>query len=219
MFRNSLKLSPLIIRNGRHQHKLIIQKISSFITKPLRNNISKQNHLTLQKFQFSGIGKGVDVLEEEPGSLKCTIRRFGEKAFQVNNVFVSSSVLLFPNSFLQWKVRSLEEFKVDDLFVFTLLYPTPQILVFGTGDKMFHDRKKHDEIINYLKKFGIACEIMKTPDAAATFNLLNAEGRNVVAALLTLEPVTDEDIYGLQLSLQEFQSINHERPKNEEESS
>jgi uncharacterized protein len=38
---------------------------------------------------------------------------------------------------------------------------------------------------------GIVVEFLSSPIAASTFNVLNAEGRNVALCLVTLEPATD----------------------------
>jgi uncharacterized protein len=48
-------------------------------------------------------------------------------------------------------------------------------------------------LLEYFKSKGISVEACTTPHAAGSFNILNAEGRNVVAALLTLKPVNDND--------------------------
>jgi NADH dehydrogenase [ubiquinone] 1 alpha subcomplex assembly factor 3 len=44
------------------------------------------------------------------------------------------------------------------------------------------------EIYDYFRSRGIVIEATSTANAASTFNILNAEGRNVAAALLTAEP-------------------------------
>jgi NADH dehydrogenase [ubiquinone] 1 alpha subcomplex assembly factor 3 len=134
----------------------------------------------------------VDVLEDEDSG-KCYVKKYNPHGFEINNVSVRSSVILFQNSFLQWKVRSVEELKPEDLSIFSLLYPLLDIVIVGTGENMIMDREKIEAIRQYLKSHGIACEIMKTVDAAPTFNFLNSEGRHVAAALLTVEPVPLEE--------------------------
>ena len=44
------------------------------------------------------------------------------------------------------------------------------------------------EIVQYFKSKGIYVEATTSNSAASTFNILNAEERNVAAALLTMKP-------------------------------
>jgi hypothetical protein len=46
-----------------------------------------------------------------------------------------------------------------------------------------------EAFIDHFRSYGIAVEIAPSTIAAGTFNILNEEGRDVVAALLTLDPV------------------------------
>eukprot|EP01040_Poterioochromonas_malhamensis_P007366 gene7370-7948_t len=141
---------------------------------------------------FSNFPKGVDVLDD-PTSLKCSIKKFGKKAFLVNNVNVSSSLILFPNFYLQWRVKKIEDLTIEDLHVFTLLHPSVQILIIGCGGKLWGNRPKMLEISAHMRQLGIAVEFLTTNQAAATFNVLNSEGRDVAAALVTIEPITDTE--------------------------
>jgi NADH dehydrogenase [ubiquinone] 1 alpha subcomplex assembly factor 3 len=161
---------------------------------------------------FSSFGKGVDVLEDEDSG-KCYVKKYNPHAFEINNVYVRSSVILFQNSFLQWKVRSVEEFKPEDLSIFSLLYPLLDIVIVGTGENMIMDREKMEAIRQYLKSHGIACEIMKTVDAAPTFNFLNSEGRHVAAALLTVEPVPLEEKNPTEETTEESTDNSQEKEK------
>ena len=43
-------------------------------------------------------------------------------------------------------------------------------------------------IINHMRSQGLVVEVTSTVSAASTFNILNQEGRNVAAAILTCQP-------------------------------
>ena len=57
----------------------------------------------------------------------------------------------------------------------------PEVLLFGTGTKQ---RFAHPKLYRTLTDAGIAVEFMDTPAACRTYNILVAEDRNVVAAIL-----------------------------------
>ena len=66
----------------------------------------------------------------------------------------------------------------------------------GCGERM--TRQLAPEIREHFRAKGISVEMSSTTNAAATFNTLNAEGREVGAALLTLYPydVRNTDLEG-----------------------
>lgn len=140
---------------------------------------------------MAGLGVGPDLIAVNPD--RTAIRSFGDQCFMVNNVLVNQSVLLFPNSFLAWSARTMADVTKESLEVFTLMYPTLEVLFIGCGEKM-EDRFSED-IREHFRKQGIVVEALDTINAAATFNVLNSEGRNVAAALLTLQPADIEDAY------------------------
>ena len=137
----------------------------------------------------TGLRKGLDDIlatngaEQNP---KPYIISYGDHAFQVNNVLVRQSVILLPNSFLLWNARSFEDITIKSLALFPLLYPTLEVLFIGCGENF--PTQLPAEITTYFRKRGIVVEATSTMNAASTFNLLSAEGRNVAAALLTLQP-------------------------------
>lgn len=57
----------------------------------------------------------------------------------------------------------------------------PEVVLLGTGDKQRFIHPRHIQV--FLEQ-NIAVECMTTPAACRTFNILTAEGRHVVAALL-----------------------------------
>lgn len=62
-----------------------------------------------------------------------------------------------------------------------LLSARPEVVLFGTGATL---RFAHPRLTHALADARIGLETMDTPAACRTFNILAAEGRGVVAALL-----------------------------------
>lgn len=139
----------------------------------------------------SGFTKGHDILGDEEQSKRTFVKAYGDNAFQINEYVVPNSVCLLPNSFLIWNCRSFENINIDSLSLFATLTPTLEILFIGCGENM--PRRLDPELISHFRRKGIIVEAMSTRSAATTFNVLNGEGRNIAAALLTMKPLPQED--------------------------
>ena len=61
----------------------------------------------------------------------------------------------------------------------------PEVVIIGTGAR--HVFPPHG-LVAPLMRDGIGVEVMSTPAACRTYNILGAEGRRVVALLLPIEP-------------------------------
>ena len=78
----------------------------------------------------------------------------------------------------------------------------------------------------FFKQHGIIVEILTTVNAASTFNVLNSEGRNVAAALLTLKPnrdvvLAEEEVFRIQQEIKtavEQQQVEEEEKKKKQAS-
>ena len=64
-----------------------------------------------------------------------------------------------------------------------LLSHEPEVVLFGTGPTI---RFPHPRLTRALTDAHIGLEVMDTPAACRTFNILAAEGRSVIAALLVI---------------------------------
>lgn len=81
-------------------------------------------------------------------------------------------------------VRALEQSPLDFLDGNSPQLENPEeieILLIGTGEQQFF---LHPELTAELQGIGIGVEVMNTPAAARTYNILMSEGRNVIAALI-----------------------------------
>ena len=64
-----------------------------------------------------------------------------------------------------------------------LLVHAPEIVLLGTGEAL---RFPHPRVTRALAEARIGVEVMDTPAACRTFNILAAEGRKVLAALIVV---------------------------------
>jgi uncharacterized protein len=170
--------------------KMIGRKTLFSITQSLRT--------TKSAFRFSTGGSKipVDLLSDaHKQSNKPSIVAFGDKAFQVNNILVRQSVILLPDHFLMWDARTFEDITIDNLSMLALVFPTIEVLFVGCGEVM--PRPLPAEFVDYFRSKGIVVEATSTANAASTFNLLSADGRNVAAALLTPYPIEPGDHFAV----------------------
>ena len=78
-----------------------------------------------------------------------------------------------------WAASGFDGLSDDDFA--QLLARKPEVVLFGTGATI---RFPHPRLTRPLTEAGVGVEVMDTPAACRTFNILAAEGRSVVAALL-----------------------------------
>ena len=104
----------------------------------------------------------------------------------VNDVLVRQSVILLPLSFMLWNVRTFDDITIESLALFPLMYPKLEAVFIGGGETLQRQLSPH--IIKHMRSQGIVVEVTNTVSAASTFNILNQEGRNVAAAILTNHP-------------------------------
>ena len=77
-----------------------------------------------------------------------------------------------------WPVSDPEALQPDDLE--PALATDPDIIILGTGEAL---RRPVADLMGLMAERGIGVEIMDTPAACRTYNVLLHEGRSVVAAL------------------------------------
>ena len=109
------------------------------------------------------------------------IRGYRQGAVTVNDQEIQHSVIVTPKQILQWSPQNFEELSTAHFIELQTL--EPEIVLFGTGS---HQQFPRPEIINPLLTQGIGVETMNTAAACRTYNIIVAEGRHVVAALLMI---------------------------------
>lgn len=97
----------------------------------------------------------------------------------INSVAYTQSIVVSLDNIVPWSPASFSALKREDFQV--LLDQKPQIILLGTGIKQIFPPP---ELLNLLAEKNIGIEVMSTAAACRTFNVLAAEGRQVVAGLL-----------------------------------
>jgi uncharacterized protein len=108
------------------------------------------------------------------------IARHSADGVIVNGVEYRSSVVVPAVGQVQpWPVARFEELAPSHFAL--LAQARPELVVFGSGSRI---RFAQPALMRPLIEAGIGVETMDTPAACRTYNVLLAEGRSVVAALL-----------------------------------
>ncbi|CAA6827896.1 MAG: Unknown protein [uncultured Thiotrichaceae bacterium] len=108
-----------------------------------------------------------------------TITGYGKDYFAIREHKVTTSHIVAPKHLENWPVHDISELTLE--LISPLLSLSPEILIFGTGEKhQFPDK----EILKLLIRKRICYEFMDTMAACRTYNILVGEGRLVVAGLM-----------------------------------
>lgn len=118
-------------------------------------------------------------LDREP-SAGVFIRSFRPGTLRLADRAITSAVILTATEVITaWSPPDIGAMSIDD---FTLaLEHEPELLLLGTGTRQHFPAP---EIGVQIMRAGIGFEVMDTRAACRTFNVLAAEGRRVMAALL-----------------------------------
>ncbi len=121
----------------------------------------------------------------DPGSM-VTVRHVEEGMIRIGNEKLTENVILFRDTIRRgWKPADRENPGVDDLA--ELLEQNPEIIIYGTG---WQSRLPPRDLVFALARRGIGFEMMDTPAACRTFNILMSEDRDVAAVLIIDRPVS-----------------------------
>lgn len=105
---------------------------------------------------------------------------YGAGFVAVNQRRIETSVIVLPAQLIEpWNVTALSSMTEAD---FQTLAALPvEVVLLGTGGRL---RFPHPRYSEPLRQANIGLEIMDTPAACRTYNILLGEGRRVAAALL-----------------------------------
>lgn len=108
------------------------------------------------------------------------IRAFKPGRIQVNDLVLTQSIIISPSVLItDWQPQTINDLTREHLQKIIELKPT--VLLIGTGALIsFPPLELYGDLMNQ----GIGVEIMDTSAACRTYNVLTAEERNVVAALI-----------------------------------
>ena len=117
-------------------------------------------------------------LEQSTG--KNAFTGYGEGYVAVNGKRHEASLVVGADRLItDWPARSIDALTADHLAA--IVQMAPEIVLIGTGPRfVFPEAARLAPLYNA----GIGVEVMDTPAACRTYNILMGEGRNVVAALI-----------------------------------
>jgi len=119
-------------------------------------------------------------IEREQAEGRNMFTGYGEGYVAVNGTRYTSSLVVSATRVVSdWPAPSVSELQADHLAA--ILELEPEVLLLGTGARFAFPASA---ILAPVYKAGIGVEVMDTPAACRTYNILLAEGRDVVAALI-----------------------------------
>tara|TARA_A100001011_G_scaffold373794_1_gene433629 strand:+ start:11 stop:448 length:438 start_codon:yes stop_codon:yes gene_type:complete len=135
-------------------------------------------------------------LQPDKNNSQYSINQYGENFIEINGIRWHQSCIVSTNyEPIQWEPELITDVNKVNLAKIRSL--NPEILILGTGNKHFFlpqnllcfNLNQEDQISTFLEtndvaKSSINIECMSTPAACRTFNILAAEERKVVAAIL-----------------------------------
>jgi len=120
------------------------------------------------------------ALAEEIITSRYSIQGYETGQITVNERTYTRSLVLSPDNIIDpWPVNSLTELQPQHLdCIFEL---KPEVILLGTGEKqIFPDI----DLLGHFAQQGLGVEVMNTGALCRTFNILVAEDRQVVAAII-----------------------------------
>ncbi|EAR21531.1 Mth938-like domain-containing protein [Nitrococcus mobilis] len=117
----------------------------------------------------------------ENGDVKAyRIKSYEPGRVTINEWVLETSAVVAPDKLLRgWPPRHFEE--LEPMHIDAIIELAPEIVLLGTGPQQHFPPRN---IMLSLLERGIGLEIMDTPSACRTYNILMSEGRRVVAALI-----------------------------------
>jgi uncharacterized protein len=106
---------------------------------------------------------------------------YGTGFVAVNHVRYEKCVVVSPQAVIDWQVSGFDALTAADFGFIERL--RPEIVILGTGAAQ---RFPPPTLARALAATGVGVEIMDSQAACRTYNILAAEGRRVVAAILTV---------------------------------
>lgn len=120
-------------------------------------------------------------------SLAATKQKFAVRAYEKGRLIINEQIyyknlIIMPEQLIpDWRPQAIEELTAADFD--EMLACKPSMIILGTGERqIFPPAALYAEATNA----GIGVEIMHTPAACRTYNILMSEGRTIAAALMML---------------------------------
>ncbi len=108
------------------------------------------------------------------------ITSYGDDYVAVNDEVIRASLVVLPDRILrEWQPASADA--IGEAAMRELTELGAEVVLLGTGTRQ---RFPQAELFGIVTGAGIGLEVMDTPAACRTYNILVAEGRRVAAALI-----------------------------------
>lgn len=112
-----------------------------------------------------------------------SVRSVANGQFLIGDQVWSDPIALTPGGVLQdWAAPSLADLSIESLS--SLLELGPELLIVGTGSQQILPSR---DLMFGMARAGVGLELMDTPAAARTFNVLLGEDRSVAAVFYPTE--------------------------------
>lgn len=124
------------------------------------------------------------IIAYDVGMVRIHTRAIRQTAETTSNVRqLTRSAIVTPDTLLEgWQPQQAQELVVSHMQ--DVLAFEPEIVILGTGR---HLRFPSNDVMQACHQAGAGVEVMDTGAACRTYNILAAEGRRVVAALIMIE--------------------------------
>ena len=122
------------------------------------------------KFAEDNLNEGYFITSYETGILR------------VNGKTINTSLIIAPDQLIEdWSISDISQLSTDHIK--NIIDLKPELVLLGTGGQLcFPDIEIYAELI----QLGIGIDFMDTGAACRTYNILNSEGRRVVAGLIVI---------------------------------
>lgn len=120
-------------------------------------------------------------MQQSLGQGKNLFTGYGDGHVLINAQRHDGHLIVTPDSVSAWQVETFET--LTEQHFATLLDEQPEVVLFGSGKTL---RFPHPRLTAKLAEAGIGVDVMNTAAACRTFNILMAEDRRVVLALLAI---------------------------------
>lgn len=131
---------------------------------------------------------GFDVFN----SVKNVSLEADESAALSGTMHYHGSMIAFPYGCFLWNIKSAQEVTVESLAPMKMYRPALEYLFLGVEGSSTIPPSQLQEIKDFFAKQNTVVEVMGISNAMGTFNILNAEDREVGAAFV-LDPSQDAD--------------------------
>ena len=112
------------------------------------------------------------------------IDSYGGGRFTVSGAVHEGSIIVFPDRTLAWQAASIAEVTLESLEPILALRETIEVVLLGCGARLI---QVPPGVRQQFRRSGLNIELMDTGAACRTYNVLAAEDRRVVAALIAVE--------------------------------